>query len=134
MTAIVCIDDRGGILFLGRRNGRDREVYRDIARSFSRILLTEYSRELFSDIDIETVVTQSPLASASGDDVCFIESSEITGAADKISRLIIYKWNRKYPSDTRLGFLPTEVGFSLVATEEFVGKAHDKITKEIYER
>ena len=132
MTAIVCIEDRGGILFLKRRVGRDTYVYDDIERDHSKILLTSYSLPLFEGRKLDTGVCVSPLSSGKAGDVCFIENGEIKEHLDKISRLIIYHWNRKYPSDVKLGFLPTEVGFNLASVTEFVGHAHDKITKEVY--
>ena len=134
MTAIVCIEDRGGILFLKRRCGRDAFVYDDIAKEHEKILLTSYSLPLFEGRNISTRVCLSPLAEGASGDACFIESEEIWDNLKKISRIILYRWNRRYPSDVKLGFEPRDVGFSLRSSSEFVGNAHDKITKEIYER
>ena len=134
MTAIVCIEDRGGILFLNRRVGRDAFVSRDIASDHNSVLMTEYSRPLFDGLDIDTVISKSPLSAAGDSDVCFIESGDIKDNLDRISRLIVYNWNRRYPSDVKLGFSPGDVGYRLVASSEFVGNAHEKITKEIYEK
>ena len=134
MTAIVCIEERGGILFLKRRVGRDAFVCRDIAADHESLIMTEYSRSLFLELDVDIKLSDSPLKSAGGGEVCFIESGEIKENLKKISRLIVYNWNRKYPSDVKLGFVPTEVGYRLVSSTEFAGKAHEKITKEIYER
>ena len=134
MTVIVCIDDRGGILFNKRRVGRDVFLCDDIARDHEKILLTGYSLPLFEGRRVSTVVCDSPISRAKQGDVCFIESGEIKDNLDRISRIILYRWNRRYPSDVRLGFEPSEAGFTLEATSEFVGKAHDRITKEIYRR
>ena len=134
MTVIVCIEDRGGILFNKRRVGRDALVYDDIARDHDRILLNSYSLPLFEGRIPETVICNSPISQGSAGDVCFIESGEIKDNLDRISRIILYRWNRRYPSDVRLGFEPGEVGFSLEATSEFVGNAHERITKEIYKK
>lgn len=134
MTAIVCIEDRGGILFLKRRLSSDKEVSRDIAESYDKILLTEYSLPLFESVKIDTGVCVSPLSEGERGDVCFIEDGAIKENLDKISRLVIYRWNRRYPSDVKLGFEPTKAGFSLVSTVDFVGHSHEKITKEMYEK
>lgn len=134
MTAIVCIEDRCGILFLKRRVSRDAYVYDDIAKDHEKILLTSYSLPLFEGRKLDTGVCLSPLSEGKRGDVCFIESGEIKDNLDRISRLIIYRWNRKYPSDVKLGFEPEDEGFSLKASSDFKGNAHDKITKEIYER
>ena len=134
MTAIVCIEDRGGILFLKRRVSRDAEVVRDVARDFRKILLTKYSLPLFDDVKIDTGVCISPLSEGNGGDVCFIEDGSIKDHLEKISRLIIYKWNRTYPSDVKLGFEPSAADFKLVSSREFIGNSHERITKEVYVR
>ena len=134
MTAIVCVEERGGILFLKRRVSRDSEVYRDIADSFDKILLTKYSLPLFDGLKLDTEVCPSPLSDERKGDVCFIEDGSIKKNIKKITRLIIYKWNRTYPSDVRLGFEPSDEGFSLISTLDIVGNSHEKITKEIYSK
>ena len=134
MTAIVCIENRGGILFLKRRVSRDSAVIADIARYAEQLFLTPYSLPLFEGANIETAVSDTPIESALPNGFAFIESGEIEKKLSLISRLIIYKWNRRYPSDVKLGFEPSERGFSLCETGEFVGSSHEKITKEIYER
>ena len=134
MTAIVCIEDRGGILFNSRRVGRDYEVRRDIARDFDKVYMTEYSRSLFSDVELDAAVRVSPLSEGVRGDVCFIESGEIKDNLENISRIVLYRWNRRYPSDVKLGFEPADAGFRLVSTTDFVGQAHERITKEVYIR
>ena len=134
MTAIVCIEDRGGILFNSRRVGRDLEVRRDIARDFGKVYMTEYSRLLFSDVELDAAVRVSPLSEGVRGDVCFIESDEIKDNLENISRIVLYRWNRRYPSDVKLGFEPADAGFRLVSTTDFVGQAHERITKEVYIR
>ena len=134
MTAIVCIEDRGGILFLKRRVSRDREVYRDIAESYKKVYMTSYSLPLFGDVEIDAVVRQAPIAEGECGDVCLIESGEIADNLHKIARLIIYRWNRTYPFDVSIGFDPEASGFRLVSTDEFVGYSHEKIIKNIYEK
>ena len=134
MTAIVCIEDRGGILFLKRRVSRDREVYRDIAENYDKVYMTSYSLALFDGVKINTGVRLLPISEGERGEVCFVESGEIADNLHKISRLVIYRWNRTYPSDVKLGFDPEEMGFKLVSTNELVGYSHEKITKDIYEK
>ena len=85
MTAIVCVEDRGGILFLNRRVSRDSEVYRDIADSFGKILLTKYSLPLFDGLKLDTGVCPSPLSDGNDGDVCFIEDGTIKNNLRKIN-------------------------------------------------
>lgn len=134
MTAIVCIEDRGGILFLKRRVSRDREVYRDIAENYIKVYMTSYSLPLFDGVKINTGVRLLPIFEGERGEVCFVESGEIADNIHKISRLVIYRWNRTYPSDVKLGFDPEEMGFKRVSTTELVGYSHEKITKDIYEK
>ena len=134
MTAIVCIEDRGGILFLKRRVSRDREVYRDIAESYEKVYMTSYSLPLFDGVEIDAEIRQAPISEGEIGDVCFIESGEIADNLHKISRLIIYRWNRTYPFDVGIGFEPDAAGFRLVSTDELVGYSHEKINKDIYEK
>ena len=134
MTAIVCVEDRGGILFLKRRVSRDREVYRDIAENYSKVYMTSYSLPLFDGVKINTGVRFLPIFEGERGEVCFVESGEIADNIHKISRLVIYRWNRTYPSDVKLGFDPEEMGFNRVSTAELVGYSHEKITKDIYEK
>ena len=134
MTAIVCVEDRGGILFLKRRVSRDREVYRDIAENYSQVYMTSCSLPLFDGVKINTGVRFLPISEGERGEVCFVESGEIADNIYKISRLVIYRWNRTYPSDVKLGFDPEEMGFKRVSTAELVGYSHEKITKDIYEK
>ena len=134
MTAIVCVEDRGGILFLKRRVSRDREVYRDIAENYIKVYMTSYSLPLFDGVKINTGVRLLPISEGERGEVCFVESGEIADNIHKISRLVIYRWNRTYPSDVKLGFEPEEMGFKRVSTTELVGYSHEKITKDIYEK
>ena len=134
MTAIVCVEDRGGILFLKRRVSRDREVYRDIAGDYKKVYMTSYSLPLFDGVKINTGVRLLPISEGERGEVCFVESGEIADNIHKISRLVIYRWNRTYPSDVKLGFDPENLGFKRVSTTELVGYSHEKITKDIYEK
>ena len=54
--------------------------------------------------------------------------------AGGVEEMILFKWNRKYPCDFRLDFLPWDHGFTCVETEEFQGNSHDKITMEVWRR
>ena len=135
MTVIVCIDDRGGMTFNKRRVSRDAEVSKDISESLrgGRLLAAPMSKILF-DGYCDAVYTDDLLREARVDDFCFIEDKSLSEYADKISAVIIYKWNRKYPSDKKLDLDPVALGFRLCGIYEFKGNSHDKITKEVYRR
>ena len=50
---------------------------------------------------------------------------------DDCSELIIFRWNRDYPSDLKFVFDYLQ-RFELVSSEKFKGNSHDEITKEHY--
>lgn len=134
MTVIVCVDDRGGMMFNKRRLSRDRAVYADIASDFDgkRLLMSELSAPLFAQSDADITVSDSFLDEADGGCICFVEDRKIAEYANKTDTLVIYKWNRHYPSDMKLDIDPLNSGFRLLSVTDLAGHSHDKITKEIY--
>ena len=135
MTVFVCLDDRGGMLFNHRRQSRDREQIADMWREVGagRLLCDPYSAALFPSDDKQPVFAADFLSRAEAGDCCFVENKPLLPVLDKISTLIVYRWNRVYPRDTVLD-IPLPGGFRLTETVEFAGYSHEKITKERYER
>lgn len=136
MTVFVCIDDRGGMLFGGRRQSRDSALISDMASTVGDNLLyiSDFSERLIENSEMSAVCVPYPLDSAGEGDFVFNESFHLNGHLSKIKRLVIYKWNKKYPYDFALDTVPERAGFRLVESYDFVGTSHDKITKEIYEK
>ena len=64
----------------------------------------------------------------------FVENFSVKPFLSKADILVIYWWNRRYPGDFFLDFLPEEEGFCSVSKYDFSGKSHEKITKEIFLR
>lgn len=129
MVIIVCIENRNGILFNHRRVSRDEMVLKRIMeKSKTPLLLTPYSAALFKDFD-NIVVCENPLTVAKEWDVCFIEDIDVLPYLEKVSKIILYRWNRDYPADT---FFPEieKYGWKSVNVHEFKGKSHEKITEE----
>lgn len=128
MTIYVCLDDRNGMLFNNRRQSRDRAVLEDIRASVPDVLtVDEFSEKFIAAADIPFVVGE-PEPGAH----FFLENrkaSELLPAAEKV---VVYRWNRAYPGDFR--FDGDFSGFTLQSTEEFPGKSHERITKEVYVR
>lgn len=136
MTVIVCLDEKLGMTFNRRRQSRDRvlcdDVLRDVAKKNSRLLMAEYSKMLFERTDVPIICRDDFLDLAEESDTCFVENRALLPYAYKIDTLIIYRWNRHYPSDTAFDLDIKNEGFSLVSAEDFQGSSHEKITKEIY--
>lgn len=136
MKVIVCLDDKGGMLFNNRRQSRDRVLNADVidmARG-SRLCIEPYSKLLFEDSAAEVLCDADFLNLAKDGDYCFVENRALTSYVDKIEEVVIYRWNRRYPTDVFFDLdLPKE-GFKMSSSEDFVGYSHDKITKEVFRR
>ncbi len=132
MIAVVCIDDNGGMLFNNRRLSRDRILIEDLINTADgrKIYIEPFSETLFNGKENYVLVTDDCLSGAGEDDYCFVENKNISAYRNKIKGLIIYKWNRKYPSDLKFDFDLSD--YKLNEVSEFVGSSHEKITKEIY--
>ncbi len=122
------------MLFNKRRQSRDSILTEDMKEHIDgeRLLISPFSEKLLSDSGIKLKVLEKHLSSAKKNDFCFVEDSPLAPYIGDIDELIIYKWNREYPSDMKLDISPCECGFSLISTSEFKGSSHDKITKEVY--
>ena len=135
ITVAVCTDERGGMMFNRRRQSRDRVLIAELVSGVDgKIYISEYSRTVFAPHAERVTVCADPIAECPEGGVCFVENTPIIPHLADIGRIIIYNWNKRYPFDTELGFIPSEVGFKKVGESEFVGSSHERITKEVYER
>ena len=134
MNVAICLDDRLGMTFNGRRQSRDRLVCEDIVKDArgGTLLMAEFSRNLFVSMGAPFICAEGFLDIAKKGDTCFVENKALSSYVHKIERLVIYRWNRHYPSDMTFDIDPEREGFRLLTTEEFAGNSHEKITKEIY--
>ena len=134
MKLFICVDDEGGMTFMGRRVSRDRAVLEDIAAvSGEALTVFPFSERLFKDAGylFRVVYCEADVA----DNGClFIEDRSPKSMLDRVDTLVIYRWNRLYPSDKKIDFCPLDEGFTLAESLDMVGKSHEKITKEIYVR
>ena len=129
MTLYICLDDRNGLKFNNRRQSRDSAVLEDIRRQLTGSLLIDiFSEKLIREAGIPYVLPPETAEDFFAED---IPSDEIL---DKTSKLVIYRWNRHYPSDVRWEPDLAGMGFILTETTEFAGTSHEKITREVYER
>lgn len=133
MIVIVCIDDNKGMMFNHRRQSRDIKVYEDIAAMVgeNRLYMNEYSYKLFEGLSLESITVDSEfLQQAEIGEYCFVEDVNVLPFIEKIEKVILYWWNRHYPTDFYLD-LPLD-GWILKETTEFEGNSHERIKKEIY--
>ena len=136
MHLIVCVDDRMGMTFGGRRQSRDRvlceDVLGDVRQRGAQLYLSPYSVPLFDGMGAERLlcVCESYLTDAGETDFCFCEREAIASHAHRVSAVTVYRWNRHYPSDRKLDLDLS--AYTLRETTEFAGSSHDMITKEVY--
>lgn len=132
MTIVVCLDDRNGMSFNKRRQSSDRELRRRLLTVTAGVPLwmTAYSAKQFTEASV--AVTEDFSEAAAGEYV-FFENTDPTALLSRAKRLIVYRWNRVYPSDT---VFPLEafVGDRAPSTVyEFTGYSHEKLTEEVYD-
>ena len=137
MIAIVCIDEKKGMLFNKRRQSKDQILREDIYRETEgkKLWMNEFSYRQFEEDHFKDLcVDEEFILKADSDDYCFIENLVVSEIEDRIDRLILYKWNRTYPADFWFDLVLEESRWKLKEIKEFAGKSHEKITKEEYIR
>ncbi len=135
MNVIVCTDIKMGTMFNQRRQSRDKLLCQKVL-SFvkdARLILKPYSSVLFEDLDANIMVDENHLKTAKNGDFCFVEGDALLPFEDKIESIILFNWNRDYPSDRKLDIDLPKV-WETVYTEDFAGSSHEKITVQIYVR
>jgi len=133
MHLIVCVDERDGMAFCGRRLSRDRVVTEHILKQTagSNLWIAPASAILFPEGNVQT--DADFLKKAQAGEYCFCEVTPLPESIENLESVILYHWNRAYPSNLRF---PRALlnDMELVSTEEFPGNSHDNITMERYTR
>lgn len=129
MTLYICLDDRNGLQFNKRRQSRDAAVLEDIrSQCAGNLLIESFSEKLIREAELPYVLPPETAEDYFAEN---IPSEEVLA---KTGKLVIYRWNRHYPSDIRWEPDLAALGFSLKETTEFPGTSHEKITREVYEK
>ena len=131
MIVAVCLDDRNGMLFLNRRLSRDSAVGLRLAElsKNTRLWMNAFSAKQYP---LEATVCEDFLHQAGAGELCFVENKDVLAYCDKIEKLIIFRWNRHYPSDVVFPLERITQKMQLVQRLEFSGSSHDVITQEVY--
>ncbi len=133
MHIILCLDDKNGMTFNGRRQSRDRAVVDHILKDIGTqpLWMNAYSEKLFADTANTICVDENFLSYGEKGAYCFVENADVTPYASEIEDIIIYRWNRVYPADMHF---PNDVIGNRVLTgiKQFSGNSHDIITQEVY--
>lgn len=134
MKIAVCLDDKNGMLFGGRRQSKDqylRQYLLEMAQP-NPLWMNDFSAKQF-EVEDPICVAEDFLEAAPQDHWCFVENADILPYKDEIRYIAIYRWNRLYPSDVKF---PVEAfcnRWQLISTRTFPGYSHDEITEEIYQ-
>lgn len=133
MNIIACVDDDMGMLFNKRRVSRDQNVIEKIIEiaDGKKIWMSDYSLPLFEQIENSNAVADDMyLDKAESDEYCFVEKENISNYKDEINKIILFRWNRCYPSDHKFDIDLTK--WNLEDSIEFKGNSHECITMEVY--
>ena len=137
MNIIICLDDNNGMMFNKRRQSQDRILRADLKEFIKDkdLYMNNYSYKLYKDIDNGNIkVSENFLEQCTENDFCLVEDKLFNNYINKINNIIIYKWNRIYPSDLYFDINLTSNSWELLETKEFEGSSHEKITRIIYRR
>lgn len=135
MNIIAVVDNRYGLMFHHRRLSSDRVLTRQILAlaKGSVLRMNSYTAGFFEKLPANTAVSDHFLEQAGPEDFCLVENTPVSPYAADIATFYLYCWNRDYPSDFKLDFIPADHGMKLLSSEDFPGYSHEKITREIYQ-
>lgn len=145
MRLIVCVDDGMGMMFNKRRQSKDAKVREDMLAMLSgdqKLFVTPYTAKQFLPEEQERLVVLEEglqrddetlqAVPPEAEDYFFAEDTPVTGLETVTEQVILYRWNRAYPSDVKFAFDLS--GYELTNCEDFVGNSHPEMKKEIYRR
>ena len=134
MKIAVCIDDKNGMLFGGRRQSMDSCLRAEFLKMTepAGIWMDAYTAGQFAENSDRICVDEDFLAKARDEDWCFVEKADLRPVAEKITQLVLYRWNRHYPSTQKFPQELFENRWTLVASRDFPGSSHERITEEVY--
>lgn len=138
MIAIVCLEERKGMQFGGRRVSRDRVVTEKICElcEGKTLWMDPALEKLFAEQEesgnVMIQAAEDFLKQAGEGEYCFVENTGLQAVEEKMEQIVVFWWNRHYPSDRKLDLELSK--WNKVSEEEFAGYSHEKITKEVYEK
>ena len=131
MHLILCIDERDGLSFAGRRLSRDSRVIDHIlsVTNGKPLWVHPYSAKLFP---LDSVIAHEQFQQQAGTgEYCFLEISPLLNTYENLESVILYHWNRSYPATVKLDrkiLSPLQLTYR----EDFSGNSHETITVERY--
>ena len=132
MILLAAIEERGGMLFAKRRVSQDKALRERMLHLAGEkpLRMHPFSAGQFRENADRILSSEDFLEKAGEGDFCFLENCSAAVFTDKIEKLILYRWNRRYPADFFFDLPFTQ--WKLTETAEFSGNSHEKITEEVY--
>lgn len=133
MRVIVFLDDKNGMLFNKRRQSRDQAVLEEIQMLCQGKVLwmNEYSFSVYGKMEgVEIRCRQDFLQKAGTGEYALVETDDLEEISKNIEEILIFRWNRLYPSDKKLELDLSSWQYTV--EKEFSGNSHKKITLEKY--
>ena len=133
MKLIVCVDEAMGMMFNNRRQSRDGVLIEHILDLVDdkKIWITAFSESLFRFRTEYALFDEKPIG-IGDEDFCFVENIAPSGLEESVDEIILYNWNRSYPSDMKFDICLDD--WTLVSEVEIKGSSHEKITERIYKK
>lgn len=131
MKAIITLDNKYGYSLFGKRLSWDREIEKNVFENLAEdesLFVSPYTMKSFSEPSQSRLISPIP-DDREKDITAFFEVDDIPSTLDE---LIVYRWNRNYPSDKK--YNPYLHGWKRLSSEDFPGHSHNKITREVYVR
>lgn len=135
MIICVALDDNNGMFFNHRRQSQDGMLREHLLKECEgkTLWMNAYSSKQFvSPLPENVIVDENFLEKASKEDYCFVENILLKEYEDKITHIIVFRWNRTYPGDMYFDIPLVEGKWNILSSTEFEGSSHKLITKEVF--
>lgn len=135
MILIAFVDDSGGMMFNHRRQSQDKVALQKIVdmTAESTLWVNEYSAPLFPELAAPQLCVDADFLSKTGaGEFCLVENVDVMPYLSFIEKVILFHWNRAYPSDVKFPINLRSGKWTLQSTEDFAGSSHNLITMEVF--
>lgn len=127
MNIIICIEKNKGISFNNRRLSKDKKIIDDIVKNYD-VVGNKYTQAMFEEYGL--TIKEKKIKNATKKDLYYFIEDDSINSIDCINNLIIYDFNRNYPSDVKL--IINLEDFILIEEFKIEGTSHKEIIKKVY--
>lgn len=135
MVLIVCIDDGYGMSFNKRRQSSDRVITEEILKlsAGKRLWMSPYTALMFPK-ETNVSADENFLSLADEGEFCFAECIDVNDWISRSESVVVFRWNRRYPSDLKFPYTCLKNEWKLDRTQQLIGNSHNEITMEVFKR